>query len=263
MRNSIYLCLISLVSLFHLAECAQALTKKRLREDSEAQAASRKVISEEMTKRMHAYCFWGIGSIESLFSGQEIPDVNDTKFGEPMLIKMSEDCLPFLFEQGADVNIRNSQEETPLIRAANYGHINKVLELLKVKGINLNAQDRNGCTALMRACRGKTELAFTLLCTGADVDIKDKDGKTAEDHVQRCLNESAHVITWWESDMELLLKTIRILKNLQAVAQNASIHHLQRMILYYVKPELAEGQDPFGKSTDVDTNHDCATIISK
>lgn len=54
MRNSIYLCLISLVSLFHLAECAQALTKKRLREDSEAQVVTQKVVSEKMTKRMHA-----------------------------------------------------------------------------------------------------------------------------------------------------------------------------------------------------------------
>lgn len=201
--------------------------------------------------------------MRSLFEGSEIPDVNDTTYGEPMLIKVDVCWLPFFLEQGADVNICNSQGETPLIRAADWGHREKMFKFLKVKGINLNAQDRNGRTALMYACRGRTELAFTLLYAGADVDIKDKDDETAEDHVQRCLNGSFHVITWWKSDMELLLKTIRILKNLQTVAQNASIRDLQRMILYYVNPELVEGQDLFGASTDVDTNHDCATIISK
>jgi ankyrin repeat protein len=48
-------------------------------------------------------------------------------------------------------------------------------------GININAQDLNGRTALMNALPDKFKAMELLLAAGADVNLKDKDGKTAID----------------------------------------------------------------------------------
>ncbi|PYS93096.1 MAG: hypothetical protein DMF64_06075 [Acidobacteria bacterium] len=77
--------------------------------------------------------------------------------------------------QGADVNARDIGQ-TPLIRAAQNGHI-KVMRALLEHGADVNAQDDRGETALMIAA-GETDpdMVRLLLSKGAVVNLKDKSG---------------------------------------------------------------------------------------
>jgi len=56
----------------------------------------------------------------------------------------------------------------------------KILKLLRDKGANFNAKDKNGQTALIWAAQnGKTDIVEALIKYGADVDVQDKLGNTA------------------------------------------------------------------------------------
>ena len=58
-----------------------------------------------------------------------------------------------------------------------------VINLLLVNGANINAQDDEGCTCLMRAAyAGNSDLYDMLVRAGADENIKDNKGKTAADY---------------------------------------------------------------------------------
>lgn len=72
----------------------------------------------------------------------------------------------------ADIN-------SDLIKAARKGDVRKVDELVK-KGADVNAKDKGGKTALMQAAqRGKSAVVGALLENGADPNARDKDGHTA------------------------------------------------------------------------------------
>ena len=60
-----------------------------------------------------------------------------------------------------------------------------VIDLLLIGKANVNLQDVNGCTALMRAAyAGYTGLVLQLLDYGADKDMQDEDGRKAIDYVR-------------------------------------------------------------------------------
>jgi len=72
-----------------------------------------------------------------------------------------------------DINGKNNRGQTALYCAARQGHLLVIQELVKVKGINLDAQEPKGSTALHAAsygCHGKV-VAFLLSC-GATPDVK-------------------------------------------------------------------------------------------
>ena len=72
-----------------------------------------------------------------------------------------------------------SPETESLLRAAREGHADAVEELLKTPGIDVNAKDDNGNTALLEAARfGHDHVARVLLAAGANTKVRDKDGKT-------------------------------------------------------------------------------------
>ena len=72
-----------------------------------------------------------------------------------------------------------SSETKALLRAAREGHADAVEELLKTPGIDVNATDESGNTALLEAARfGHDHVARVLLASGADTKVRDKDGKT-------------------------------------------------------------------------------------
>lgn len=99
----------------------------------------------------------------------------------------------FLIEQGADVNIKNKREYTPLIYLGmGEGNFNnksfqeyriKLAEVLLEKGADINAQDYNGYTSLIWACSRKFDEPYVkfLVEKGADVNIKNNYGDTALD----------------------------------------------------------------------------------
>jgi len=69
---------------------------------------------------------------------------------------------------GIDVNAKRNNGRTPLLRAANLGHIEVVELLLKTPGIDINAVDQWGRTPLFRAANdGHDEIVRMLKAAGA------------------------------------------------------------------------------------------------
>ncbi len=79
--------------------------------------------------------------------------------------------LKAILEAGADVNMRDSSESTPLMLAASKGHIEVVRELL-VKGADIDLQNSYGWTPLMLATTNRhTEIISLLVTHNTDPDI--------------------------------------------------------------------------------------------
>ena len=87
-----------------------------------------------------------------------------------------------LVENGADIDAKDNEGWSALMEASYEGHL-KVVKYLVEKGIDrVNVKDNDGWTALMRASwRGYLEIVQYLVEIGADINIKNKDGKTALD----------------------------------------------------------------------------------
>lgn len=84
-------------------------------------------------------------------------------------------------EESANVR-RDKRGRTALHLAASTGSAEAVSSLLSVEKCPtfVDATDRDGCSALMRACEpGHVEVANVLLATGAATDLADKWGRTA------------------------------------------------------------------------------------
>jgi ankyrin repeat protein len=84
-----------------------------------------------------------------------------------------EQVVEVLLGSGAAARCRNVWDETPLMLAAEEGHVSVVARLVSVVGQEgLNDMDVDGHTALCCACvRGQVEAATLLLQAGADPDI--------------------------------------------------------------------------------------------
>ncbi|ERS98498.1 hypothetical protein HMPREF1624_05282 [Sporothrix schenckii ATCC 58251] len=85
-----------------------------------------------------------------------------------------------LLEKGADVEPRRESEMPALFKAAEAGHFAVVQELLQHRANpNVVVRSRLGQTALFPACfRGHNKVVGLLLDHGADVRIRDKEGRT-------------------------------------------------------------------------------------
>lgn len=84
-----------------------------------------------------------------------------------------------LIDAGADVNLANSDGDTPLMNAA--GGTPDAVRALLAAGANVNAKNRNGDTALIAAAAcGQVDIVNQLLKAGADVYHKNNDGISAE-----------------------------------------------------------------------------------
>ncbi|KAN0071996.1 hypothetical protein V8E54_009725 [Elaphomyces granulatus] len=80
-----------------------------------------------------------------------------------------------LLELGAEVNSKNSDEQTSLLLSAKNGHKDVAMELLACDNINMNLKDNMGCTALMAAVMHKQEAMVELLLQSKRADVKIQD----------------------------------------------------------------------------------------
>ncbi len=97
------------------------------------------------------------------------------------------DSVKVLLEAKADVNVRNVESLTVLHYVVLYSYsthnrAKEIVEVLLKYGANVNAQDRNGETALHYAVRNRdTDVVEVLLRYGANTSLKDRYGSTPKD----------------------------------------------------------------------------------
>lgn len=112
-------------------------------------------------------------------------DVNERRFKGGTLLMLAADdpaLIKFLIEKGADVNAKDDDGETALMKAvASYAKTNlSCVNLLLAKGADINAVNSTGETPLIMAVKKfNVEMAALLLKKGSSADIKDKKGKSA------------------------------------------------------------------------------------
>jgi serine/threonine-protein phosphatase 6 regulatory ankyrin repeat subunit B len=86
----------------------------------------------------------------------------------------------FLIQQGADPTVAENDGTTLLMRAAELSDDDGLAYYLGLHKIDLNATDKRGQTALIRAAiAGDQAAAIALINAGACLDMIDNDGKTA------------------------------------------------------------------------------------
>ncbi len=91
-------------------------------------------------------------------------------------------ALKALLQNGVNVNATNSDGETALMEAAESRRYTEAVRVLIANGANVNLADEDGETALMRAAdEGTVEAVRLLLQAGANPAARDDDGETALD----------------------------------------------------------------------------------
>ena len=85
------------------------------------------------------------------------------------------ECVKYLAEQGADIDAKDSEHgDTAVMAAARNGHIECVKCLIENGAADIDAKAKNGDTAVMAAARnGHIECVKYLIQHGADVNAKD------------------------------------------------------------------------------------------
>lgn len=100
------------------------------------------------------------------------------QFLEAVRVKDSKIVLELL-SKGIDINARDMDGYTALLFAASQGS-KDIVEMLLKAGADVNAQNIEGQTALMRAAHfGLKDIVKMLITHKANVNIKDKRGRTA------------------------------------------------------------------------------------
>lgn len=98
--------------------------------------------------------------------------------------------MQFLIGKGANVNIRDSQGETPLVEASNLGFVDGV-ELLLTFGARVDESSNTGETPLINAVLNRNiEMMRVLLKAGANPDRADNSGRSARDYARLSTNAS-------------------------------------------------------------------------
>lgn len=92
--------------------------------------------------------------------------------------------VTFLLGRGANVNMRNSKGETPLVIASNLGFIEAVPYFISA-GARVDESNSTGETPLITAVHNRNiALMRLLLLAGADPDRTDNSGRSARDYAK-------------------------------------------------------------------------------
>jgi len=86
--------------------------------------------------------------------------------------------VKYLLDQGADVKVRNSAGQTPLMFSTDRGRMDAARALIE-KGADVNAVDnKGGFPLLLAACKGNSQLVALLAQRGANMKAALPDGQT-------------------------------------------------------------------------------------
>jgi hypothetical protein len=104
--------------------------------------------------------------------------------GRTPLMRIDSDSSPEmiqeLFSAGAKIEVQDTEGKTALMVIAAKGDTAKMLQALIDAGAKINTQDSEERTALMDAAdAGRVENVYVLLRAGAEVNKRNKEGKTA------------------------------------------------------------------------------------
>jgi len=90
------------------------------------------------------------------------------------------DIIWLLVSKGLNVNARDIDGETPLLKASMFGHFNNIKALIEL-GANVSITSKNGSTCLhytSESCKDTSEVIKLLVSNGLDLNAKDENGNT-------------------------------------------------------------------------------------
>ena len=213
-----------------------------------------------------------IPTIEILLrNGANIDDTN-SEGQTPLMVAThqfkKEDILEYLISQGADVNIPDNKGNTPLmiIYIDNQYSKEKFYMLLSSEDIDLNHQNNKGETILSMISNNLADrdewmlVADDLVFAGADVNIKDNEGKTALDYdVENGDSVSARIlldygaIVSYPIPTDISPKMYELLKESYDQQSRRRVLHVSRALhgkypgpemLEHIAENVSEGLDP-------------------
>ncbi|MFO7735006.1 MAG: ankyrin repeat domain-containing protein [bacterium] len=98
--------------------------------------------------------------------------------------KVDTETVKLFIEAKADVDAENHKKQTPLMIASIY-NLTEIAKMLINSGANINARDKSGKTALHHSIVNGTEIFHMLVSNGADLDKKDNKEETPLHYVAR------------------------------------------------------------------------------
>ena len=147
-------------------------------------------------------------------------DVNASNFDgtTPLMLSKNSDSTALLINAGADVNAKNIRGFTALM----FSSSTLITALLLYAGADINAQNNKGFTPLMTIMTKSPSLYdlpsfHLLLALDADVNIRDKHGKTLLDIIQHC---DLHTLFLILAAGAFLHKTIFVFNSLSCLSNH-------------------------------------------
>ncbi|KAJ4448681.1 hypothetical protein ANN_00071, partial [Periplaneta americana] len=87
--------------------------------------------------------------------------------------------VTLLIDRGADCNLRNKNDDSPLVLATRYRHVD-IVKLLIQKGADVNARTKYGVSVIMAAAEcGLVEVVCLLIDKGANINERNTYGESA------------------------------------------------------------------------------------
>lgn len=187
-------------------------------------------------------------AVKEFIAKKESQYAIDPKTGETLLLiavaRENSRFIEQLLANGADINARDSKGETPLFMAFNnylriYGSSDATINTLLRNKADVNIQNNNGETVAIKVIKDHPgalylfkALAF-LLDAGADLTIKDKQGKTIEDYakenkVEKDLDEA--IATFMRKKYPAQKEYVQQLSDIKTAIKKNNIEELKKLI---------------------------------
>lgn len=107
---------------------------------------------------------------------------------------VNQGAVQVLLELGADVNLQDDDQRTPLMKSSTTSRSLQISELLIKAGANIHAIDKNGENALHHACKwDDIEAIKFLISKGCRLDVRNKEGKSPINSLPRHSLNARHI----------------------------------------------------------------------